>query len=137
MRLLGVDYGTKRIGLAIGESTPFFVEPLKTVTETDQVKAAEAVAETAKEEGVETIVVGIPVALAGHEQGETADRVHGFMSELQKRTTAEIHTEDERMTTALANKLHREFGSSKKGQFDRDAAAAAIMLETFIEKLDV
>jgi len=135
MRLLGIDYGTKRIGLAVGDTSPFFVEPLKTIEETDYARAAEAVAAVAKEEGAEKIVVGIPVALKGHAQGETSEHVLKFIPELEKVTDIEIVTEDERMTTALADKLHREFGASKKKNFDRDAVAAAIMLETFIERL--
>jgi putative holliday junction resolvase len=135
MRLLGVDYGTKRIGLAIGETSPFFVEPLTTVHETDYARAAQMVAEIAKEEGAELLVIGIPVALKGHEQGETSEQVHIFIPELKKKTNLEIVTEDERMTTALADKIHRQFGTSKKSKFERDAVAAAIMLETYIERM--
>jgi len=131
MRLLGVDFGTKRIGLAVGDTSPFFVEPLKTVE--GGVGAAQRVADAAKEEEAEVIVVGVPVALKGHEQGETSEQVFKFIPELEKLTDLEIRTEDERMTTVLADKLHREYGASKKKKFNRDAAAAAIMLETHIE----
>ncbi len=135
MRLLGVDYGTKRIGLAVGDTSPFFVEPLKILEETNYARAAEAVAAVAKEEGAEKIVVGIPVALKGHQQGETSEHVLKFIPELEKVTDLEIVTEDERMTTALADKLHRQYGASHKKKFQRDAVAAAVMLETHIEKL--
>jgi len=133
MRILGIDYGTKRIGLAVGDTSPFFVEPLRTIE--SSVDAAQRVADIAKEEDAELIVIGIPVALKGHEQGETSEHVFKFIPELEKLTDLEIHTEDERMTTALADKIHREFGASKTKKFDRDAVAAAIMLETYVEKV--
>ncbi|MFH1047583.1 MAG: Holliday junction resolvase RuvX [Patescibacteria group bacterium] len=133
MRLLGIDYGTKRIGLAVGDTSPFFVAPLKTI-ESDE-DAALRIAAIAAEEGAEKIVVGLPIALEGHETGETAALVREFIDELKRETNVPICTEDERLTTALADKLHREYGASRKQKFDRDAVAAAIMLETHVERL--
>jgi putative Holliday junction resolvase len=133
MRLLGVDFGSKRIGLAIGETTPFFVTPLKTIA--FDATATKQVAALAEEEGAEMIVIGLPISLAGYEAGETIDLVHNFIAELSKITPLKICTEDERLTTALANRLRRESGIGRRKKFDRDAAAAAILLETFIAKI--
>ncbi|MBU1029471.1 Holliday junction resolvase RuvX [Patescibacteria group bacterium] len=133
MRLLGVDYGTKRVGLAIGDTAPFFVEPLKTIEGGEG--AAQRVAEAAIEEGAEMIVVGLPVSLAGHEGGETAEKVRVFIEELEQITPLEVCAEDERLTTVIADRMHREFGTSSRKKFDRDAVAAAVMLETYIERL--
>jgi putative Holliday junction resolvase len=133
MRLLGVDYGTKRVGLAIGDTSPFFVEPLKTVEGGEG--AARRVADVAVEEDAEAVVVGLPISLAGHEAGETADKVRAFIAELKGITPLDIQTEDERMTTVIADRMHREFGTTSKKKFDRDAVAAAIMLETYIERM--
>lgn len=133
MRLLGVDYGTKRVGLAIGDTAPFFVEPLKTIEGGKD--AAQQVAEVAIEEDAEMIVVGLPVSLAGHQGGETAEKVRIFIEELEKITPLKVCVEDERLTTVIADRMHREFGISSRKKFDRDAVAAAVMLETYIERL--
>jgi RNase H-fold protein (predicted Holliday junction resolvase) len=119
--------------LAIGETTPFFVTPLKTIA--FDATATKQVAALAEEEGAEMIVIGLPISLAGYEAGETIDLVHNFIAELSKITPLKICTEDERLTTALANRLRRESGIGRRKKFDRDAAAAAILLETFIAKI--
>jgi len=134
MRYLGVDYGTKRIGLAVGEDSPFFVGPLRTIGADGPEGAAKAVAAVAEEEGAGVIVVGMPYALPGGEAGKIAVQVREMVEALKKSTAAEVRTEDERMTTALVERMHRDSGASKK-KFDRDAAAAAAILETYIERM--
>jgi len=134
MRYLGVDYGTKRIGLAVGEDSPFFVGPLRTIESEGSEGAAKAVAAAAEEESAGVIVVGMPYALPGGEEGETAKLVREMIGVLKKLTASEVMIEDERMTTAYAERLRRESGASSK-KFDKDAAAAAAILETYIEKV--
>ena len=72
---------------------------------------------------------------AGHEGGETAEKVRVFIEELEQITPLEVCAEDERLTTVIADRMHREFGTSSRKKFDRDAVAAAVMLETYIERL--
>ncbi len=133
MRYLGVDYGTRRVGLAVGEDAPFFVEALRSVGSDSPESAAGAVADAAAEEGAETIVVGMPFALPGGDRGSTATGVRKMIEALKGRTGASIVTEDERFSTALAERRRREAGT-RKSKFDKDAAAAAAILETYIER---
>ena len=132
MRLLGIDYGTKRIGLAVGETSPFFVTPLKTLPQSHDL--VQQIIAVAKEEKVETIVVGWPVSLTGQAAGETLSLVREFIATLRQQTDLAVIEEDERFTTTMADRLHREAGVTKKEKFDRDALAAALLLETYIEK---
>ncbi|MEA3249165.1 MAG: Holliday junction resolvase RuvX [Patescibacteria group bacterium] len=134
MKYLGVDYGTKRVGLAVGEDSPFFVEALCTVKAGGPEAAAGAVAAVAAEEETEVIVIGMPYALPGGDEGEIAGHVRRMVLSLEKNTGFDIRTEDERMTTALVQRLRRESGRSSK-KFDKDAAAAAAILETYIERV--
>lgn len=133
MRYLGVDYGTKRIGLAVGEDSPFFVEALRTIEADGPESAAVAIAAAADEEGAETIVVGMPYALPGGDMGITAEAIREMIGALETKTGLQVVTEDERMTTALVERMRRESGGLKR-KFDKDAAAAAAILETYIEK---
>jgi putative Holliday junction resolvase len=135
MRYLGVDYGTERVGLATGEDSPFFVAAWRTVEPRDADDALRLVAEAAAEDGSEVIVVGLPYALAGGEEGETARAARAFAARLAELTGLEVRTEDERMTSVMADRMKRDYGGGGK-KFDRDAVAAAIMLETHIESAE-
>lgn len=135
MRILGIDFGTKRIGLAVGESTSPLVLPSRTVSAEPFDAAIDAVLAAAAEESAELLVVGVPHRLAKGEgpAGETELLVAKFVEALKAKTDIAIDTEDERMTSALADRW-REMAGTKKGNFDRDAAAAAAILETYIER---
>lgn len=128
MILLGVDYGTKRVGLATGDSGSGLAFPLRSAEVGSQGEAVEAVRAAAAEEKAERVVVGMPRTLLG-EAGPMADKVAEFVTILRGRGL-EIETEDERMTTALVEHRRREGG----GKGDKDAMAAAAILETYMER---
>ncbi|MFC1639123.1 Holliday junction resolvase RuvX, partial [Patescibacteria group bacterium] len=104
----------------------------RTVEPRDADDAVRLVAEAAAEDGSEVIVVGLPYALPGGEEGEIAQQTRAFAALLAERTGLEVRTEDERLTSVLADRMKRDYGSGSK-KFDRDAVAAAVMLETHIE----
>lgn len=134
MKLLGVDYGTKRIGLATGDTSSALSFPLTSIEAGDGDDAARAVGEIAVEEGAERIVVGMPYRMTGEgAAGETEELVAGFVSALRKTTGLPVDTEDERLTTALAGRRMREAGM-KVGKGDCDAEAAAVILETYMQR---
>lgn len=128
MILLGVDYGTKRVGLATGDSGSGLAFPLRSAEGGSRGEAVEAVRAAAAEEKAERVVVGMPRTLSG-EAGPMADEVAEFVTALRGRGL-EIETEDERMTTALVERRRREGG----GKGDKDAMAAAAILETYMER---
>lgn len=135
MRILGIDFGTKRIGLAVGESTSPLVLPLRTVPAEPFDEAVDAVLAAAREESAEILVVGVPHRLAKGDgpAGETEILVAKFVEALEAKTGLTVDTEDERMTSALADRW-REMAGTKKKNFDRDAAAAAAILETYVAR---
>jgi putative Holliday junction resolvase len=135
MIVLGVDYGTKRIGLASGDSALAMAFPLRSIAAGD--RAAGDVADIAAKEGAERIVVGVPRRMTGDPDaapGETEEGALAFVEELRGATTLPVETEDERMTSAYADSVLAMSGGKKK-DFDRDAVAAAAILETYLERM--
>ena len=129
MKLLGVDYGTKRIGLATGDTEMSLALPLRSVATFEEVVAA------AREESADRVVVGMPRSMtdAGI-AGERAILVKAFIERLRMVLALPIETEDERMTTAMVEHMRRDAGVKKK-DFDADAAAATAILETYLERM--
>src|SRR3989344_1550031 len=120
MKFLGVDYGTKRIGLATGDMEMSFAFPLRSVTVTSDEDAVAAVADAVRAEGADAVVVGAPYRLsggAGEAPGETEAAVTAFVDGLRAVLGVPVETEDERFTSAVADRLRREAGTSAK-KFD-------------------
>jgi putative Holliday junction resolvase len=133
MKLLGIDYGTKRIGLATGDTEGSFAFPLRTVP--NDAGAVVAVLRAAKEEGADRLVIGMPVRLDGTTAaGETEMLIDRFVAELSEATSLPIDIEDERLTSVIAERRRRET-DTKRRDFDIDAEAASILLEGYLERL--
>ncbi|OGL73410.1 hypothetical protein A3C96_00865 [Candidatus Uhrbacteria bacterium RIFCSPHIGHO2_02_FULL_60_10] len=134
MRILGIDYGTKRIGLAVGETDSGMSFPLRSVdNHGDLAAAAASVVAAAKEEDCVRFVIGMPTSLRGGESGETAVAVKKFAALLKQQSGLEVDTEDERLTTAMVEKMRKDAGIRPQ-DFDRDAAAASVILESWLAR---
>jgi len=133
MRILGVDYGEKRIGLAV--SIPFqdMAVPLKVIEVVSHKKALQEIVETVIEESVDMIVVGLPVNMNGT-SGEMVDRVMVFVARLSEATGKKVETWDERLTTVMAEKsmLDGDLSRSKRKKI-RDKISAQILLQDYLE----
>lgn len=128
MRILGVDYGTKRIGLAIGDTEMSMALPLRSVATLEEVITA------ARDEAAERVVIGMPTSMTdAGVAGERAMLVKAFIERLRMVLALSIDTEDERMTTAMVERMRRDAGIKKK-DFDADAAAATAILETYMQR---
>ena len=135
MILLAIDYGTKRIGLATGDTETGMAFPLRTLTGGDLGESITGVLAAARTESAERIVVGVPRRLdGGAVPGDMEQLVSRFVEALRAATTLTIDTEDERLSSALADRLHQEAGG-KKNTYDRDAMAAAMILESYLTRL--
>lgn len=128
MNILGIDYGEKRIGLAVAQSemkiaTPFGVLENKSVdfviAEIKKICEAEEVGE---------IVVGLPISLSG-ELGPQAKEVLQFVKFLEVNLKISVKTEDERLTSAMVDKLAEE------QKVERDAVAAMLILQSYLDKM--
>ena len=137
MRVLAIDVGRRRVGLAISDRSRTLARPLSTITVTpaDAVdRVAHTIAELAAEEdGVAEIVIGMPVGLDGTSTDQTA-QVSAFVAGLQKRTTIPIRTAEERLTSREAeSRLAVNEPDWRKRKKRLDAAAAAIILQEYLD----
>jgi putative Holliday junction resolvase len=138
MRVLAVDVGERRIGLAISDVSRTLARPLLTLTVTnardgvDQV-AAEIARLTEEDDGLSTIVVGLPVRLDGSPNDQTP-RVAAFIEALKMRTPVPILTTDERLTSREAESLLAErIRDWRQRKARLDAVAAAVILQDYLE----
>lgn len=129
MKVLALDYGLARTGVAVSDPTGTVARPLGVVERAAGEAGLARVAKLAREENAERIVVGLPITLRG-EAGEQAAETERFVAALRKRIDLPIDTFDERFTTRLAQNS-QEAGSSAP----EDALAAAHLLTTYLEWL--
>jgi putative pre-16S rRNA nuclease len=138
-RVLGVDVGERRVGLAISDASRTLARPLSTIKVASAATAVECVmkaieALAADEDGLETIVIGLPVKLDGSASGATP-RVQAFVDALRARTTLRIVTADERLTSREAeSRLALNERDWRKRKQKLDAAAAAIILQDYLDR---
>ena len=124
MKVLALDYGSARTGVAVSDPTGTLARPLEVVENASAPAGLQHLAELAEREGVEQIVVGLPVTLRG-ERGAQAEETEAFVSALRAVTEVPIESFDERFTTKLAEAQPSEAPS--------DAVAAAHLLSTYLE----
>lgn len=135
-RVLGIDYGRKRIGLAVSDPTGTIASPLQTLNRRIGRRPPWAeIARVIREYEVERAVVGLPLDLAG-EEGEWAAEVRAFGAELGRKFELPVEWVDERLTSVLAEEAVRAIGL-KKAERERkervDAAAAALILRSYLD----
>jgi len=123
VRLLGIDYGQKRIGVALGESG--MVRPLSVLPNDD--KVVEKIRSLCEQESVERIVIGVVSNLKGE--------INGFAQKLKKMIGLSVVFQDETLTTQKGVGKMIESGTSRKTRRERiDAIAAAEILESYFSK---
>ncbi len=138
MRILGIDVGRRRIGLAISDRSRTLARPLTTL-KIDEANALDCVAKeierlAAEEDGLSAIVVGLPAHLDGSPNAETP-RVATFMAALRARTAIPVEGEDERLTSHEAeSRLAVRERDWRKRKERLDAAAAAIILQNYLDR---
>lgn len=129
--ILGVDPGTRRIGLAIADLETRFARPLEVVPASR--RAIARILELARERSVVKIVVGKPVGLSGRD-GPAVAKQQSFVADLRAATEIPIEEYDERLTTVMAESALRAAGASAKSRKEiRDAVAAQVMLQGFLD----
>lgn len=130
MRILAIDPGTKRIGLALSNSDETLATPLATVRAGKQ--ALPDIFRYIKEHGVEHIVVGLPLTSTGH-TGDAAKRAEAFARKLEKKSALPVSLYNEAFTTTEArDRLSDVEGSGFVNKDKLDALAAAVILEDFL-----
>ncbi len=135
-RLLAVDWGQRRIGLALSDETQTLAQPLATLTRRagKRFPMAQLLAQIDRHQVV-GIVVGLPLNEAGAE-GDAAHAARALADDIKRRVgpTREVTLWDERMTTARVLAAVREMGGSTRGRkADLDAMAAALLLQHYLD----
>jgi putative Holliday junction resolvase len=133
MRILALDYGSKRIGVALSDPTGTLARPLPFVPAKGDPKLAREIAGLATREGVELILLGLPRNMNGTE-GESAALVQAFAQALRQATAIPLRLVDERLSTVQASRQLREAGRDSRSQRGRiDSEAAAVLLQGYLD----
>lgn len=132
-RLLGLDYGTKRVGLALSNIDQTIATPLETYLRRDERQDERYLWQKVQEYGVAGLVIGLPVHMSGDE-GEKAREARAFGQWAAAVTKLPVSFTDERYSTALADDhLRVAHVGPKKRKLLRDMLAAQILLQAFLE----
>ncbi len=136
MRVLGIDYGVRRVGLALSDPTGMLATPLDTLQRRPGRRPPlKRIAEIISERDVREVVIGLPLGLDGEENAWCAE-VRAFGEALQKRTALPIHFQDERLTSVMAERAVRASGlrRTERERKDRvDRAAAVLILQRWLD----
>lgn len=131
-RILGVDLGTRRIGVAISDSKGTVATPYAVLERTNDEADAKAVVELAHGEGARQIVLGLPLTLEG-ERGDAALVAEAFAAKIRQ-AGGRVKMWDERLTTKEAEKKLRARGMRSRAQRAIvDKLAAAVLLQSFLD----
>lgn len=133
MKILAVDYGDARTGLAISDASELLATPLPQIEEKSMNKAAVAILEACKTQNAQMIVVGLPRNMDGTE-GSRAQKTRKMAAILERDGTLPVYFWDERRTTVTAAAQLSEagtFGQKRKAKLD--SVSAAVILDSFME----
>ncbi len=136
MRVIGLDYGTKTVGVAISDEMKLIAQPLVTIERKQANKLRQtyaAIEQIIMEQQVELIVLGYPKNM-NNTEGERVEATKEFKEALERRTGLEVILVDERLTTVEANRILEDTGvalSARKEHIDK--MAAAIILQNYLD----
>ena len=136
-RIIGIDYGERRVGVAISDPTATIAQPLTVLTRrTGKRPPVQAIADLAAEHGAAHIVIGLPLTLEGNESDWTRE-VRAFGDKLAARAGIGVSFADERMTSVVAERAVRSLGLKRRQREQKervDAAAAMIILQAYLDQ---
>jgi putative Holliday junction resolvase len=133
MRYLAIDYGQRRVGLAVGDDQTAQAGPIGMVEGRDAKQLIRAVRRAVDEHDVDELVIGIPYDMDGR-AGAAAKHVEAIASTLERELGRVVHRVDERLTSYAANEQMKRTGlTHRQKKHRRDALAAAAILRDFLE----
>ncbi len=133
-RILGLDVGDKRIGVAVSDELMLTAQPVEVIHRTLLESDLESIAELADMYDVRLVVVGMPLML-DKTVGRQAEKVEHFVAELKKRLDMPVETIDERLSTSMAERVMIDAGVRRKKRRQYiDALAAAGILQVFMDR---
>ena len=133
MRILALDHGTKRIGVAVSDELKMIAQPLEYILTEPFAPFLERLKKLLLEKEVDLILIGMPRNMDGS-YGPAAQKVETFVAVLRGAVTVPIKTLDERLTSAQANRVLIQGGVRRDQRKEKvDKMAAAILLQSFLD----
>ena len=133
-RSLGIDFGTRRIGLALSDPTGTLASPLPFLENTGPQKVTAALRKLIQSHEIQTLVIGLPRNMDGT-HGPAAQKVRDFIAQIQPHLPVPIIALDERLTTAQASRDLSRMGLSQKELRKKvDSSSAALILQQFLDR---
>jgi putative Holliday junction resolvase len=133
-RLLGIDYGTVRIGLALSDPTGTLASPLPFLPNQSPQQVTQALSELIQTHQITALIIGLPRNMDGT-YGPSAQKVRDFISQIQKDILLPITPIDERLTTAQASKQLAGIGLSQKELRKKvDSSSACLILQQYLDR---
>ena len=134
-RLLGLDVGEKRIGVAVCDETQTLARPLLTLKRASKKEDFAKLAALCHEHAIEKVIVGLPKTLRG-EEGPQAQRVRRYAGELQAALGLPIEFWDERFSSVDAQERLASSSRRPRAKGEIDSAAAAIILQEYLDEMN-
>ena len=133
MRILALDHGTVRVGVAVSDELKILAQPLEFIPAEPFAACLERIQVILREKEVEMILVGMPRNMDGS-YGPAAQKVREFVAALQQAVTVPIKTLDERLTSVQANRLLVQANVRREERKQKvDKMAAAILLQSYLD----
>jgi putative Holliday junction resolvase len=133
MRILAIDHGSKRIGIAVSDELKLIAQPLEYIPAEPFAEFLQRLKDLARDKEVELILVGMPRNMDGS-YGPAALKVQAFVAALKGALTIPIETQDERLTSAQANRVLIQGGVRRAKRKEKvDQMAAAILLQSYLD----
>jgi len=133
-RYLGIDYGSRRVGVAVSDPTGLIARPLTTLTVTGDNDAINRLTELVREHEPVGVVVGLPISMSGNRSAAT-EMVEKFVQKLRAAIAVPVFLEDERLSSYEAEQVLHAHGKRIKGNKEKiDRMAAAIILQSFLDR---
>ena len=135
-RVLGVDLGQARTGVALSDELRMLAHPLETIENRSAEKVARRVRQIVAEKEVDCVVVGLPRQMNGS-LGPAAEKAQQFVEKLRSLISCEVVTWDERLSTVAAERALRDAGrKTRETRGIRDQVAAQIILQSYLDRLN-
>jgi len=131
-RILALDIGDRRIGVALSDPQGILASPLTIFEHKDDQSDIQTILDLVNRHDVARIIIGLPVSMDGT-IGAQAEKVKAFAEELRNQTKIPVEFRDERLSTVSARRLQPAGRKNKK--IRHDAAAAAIVLQSYLDEV--
>lgn len=136
MRIIGLDVGDRRIGVALSDPSGILASPHSVIDRMNETRDIEAIVEIVNRYEAGKIIIGLPITLQG-QIGEQAAKVQAFADSLAQHIGIPLEFRDERMTTISARRLMQESRRKKiKQKKTDDSEAAAVILQNYLNEKD-